>query len=106
LESASDVSPVATPDGQTGAALHSAAPINASQQDLLYAVGLAATSAGAFPGGITITPDAGFTAEPGPGNALVEDQQITTTASVTPTATSGGGATSRWFMFAMGIKHA
>jgi hypothetical protein len=99
-------SPVATPDGQTGAALHSAAPINASQQDLLYAVGLAATSAGAFPGGITITPGAGFTAEPGPGNPLVEDQQITTTASVTPTATSGGGATSRWFMFAMGIKHA
>lgn len=99
-------SPVATPDGQTGTALHSAAPINASQQDLVYAVGLAATSAGAFPGGITITPGLGFTAEPGPGNPLVEDQQIATTASVTPTATSGGGATSRWFMFAMGIKHA
>ncbi len=98
---------VATPNGKTGTALQSASPINASPQDLVYAVGFAATSAGAFPGGITITPGAGFNAEPGPGNPLVEDQQIAAAGSVTPTATnSTGGATSLWFMFAMGIKHA
>jgi hypothetical protein len=99
-------SPIATPDGKTGANLQSAAPINASPQDLVYAVGLAATSAGAFPGGVIVAPGAGFAAEPAPGNPLVEDQQITAAASVTPSASSGGGATSRWFMFAMGIKHA
>jgi len=98
---------VATPDGKTGTALQSAGPINANPQDLVYAVGLAATSAGLFPGGLTVTPGAGFIAEPGPGNPLVEDQQITAAGSVSAQATnSTGGATSRWFMFAMGIKRA
>jgi large repetitive protein len=99
--------PVATPNGKAGTTLQSAAPINANPLDLVYAVGFAATSAGVFPGGMTITPGAGFTAEPGPGNPLVEDHQITAAGSVTPKATnSTGGATSLWFMFAMGIKRA
>src|ERR1019366_2276779 len=91
--------PVATPNGKAGTTLQSAAPINANPLDLVYAVGFAATSAGVFPGGMTITPGAGFTAEPGPGNPLVEDHQITAAGSVTPKATnSTGGATSLWFM--------
>jgi hypothetical protein len=96
-----------TPNGQTGPALHSAGPINANPNDLVYAVGLATNSGGVFPGGVSITPGAGFTAEPSPGNPLVEDQQITTAGSVTPTANNpAGGATALWFMFAMGIRHA
>jgi hypothetical protein len=98
--------PSTTPNGKTGATLQAASAINASPQDLVYAIGFAATSAGAFPGGITITPGAGFTAEPSAGNPLVEDKQITASGNVTPTATSSGGATSLWYMFAMGIKHA
>jgi hypothetical protein len=98
--------PVATPNGKTGNALQAASAINAGAQDLVYAVGFAAAAGGAFPGGLTVTPGAGFTAEPSPGNPMVEDQQITAAGSITPTATSSGGATSLWFMFAMGIKHA
>jgi IPT/TIG domain-containing protein len=97
---------VTTPDGKTGTNLQAAGPINANALDLVYAVGLAATSAGQFPGGITVNPGTGFIGEPGAGNPLIEDKQITAAGNVTPTATNAtGGATSRWFMFAMGIKH-
>jgi hypothetical protein len=96
-----------TPNGKTGTTLQSAGPISANPQDLVYAVGFATSSAGVFPGGVTVTPGAGFTAQPSPGNPLVEDQQITAAGSVTATASNpSGGATAFWFMFAMGIRHA
>jgi hypothetical protein len=74
--------------------------------DILYAVGFAADSTGAFPGSATnvLTPGPGFTAEfPTITNPLVEDLSGSqpTVAQVTNTTTD---ANPKGFVFGLGIK--
>jgi hypothetical protein len=99
-------SPVASPDGNTGKALQTPAPIAANAGDLIYSVAFAADAGGAFPGTANaLTPGTGFTAESGIGNPLVQDQQVVTAAGISATATNTTANTNpRWWIFAVGVK--
>jgi hypothetical protein len=99
-------SPVASPDGNTGNALQTPAPIAANAGDLVYSVAFAADSGGGFPGTTNaLTPGAGFTAESGVGNPLVQDQQVTTAGNITATAANTtANPNPRWWIFAVGVK--
>jgi hypothetical protein len=98
--------PVASPDGNTGKALQTPAPIAANAGDLIYSVAFAADAGGTFPGTTNaLTPGSGFTAESGIGNPLVQDQQIATAGSITAAATNTTtNPNPRWWIFAVGVK--
>lgn len=75
--------------------------------DLIYAVAIAQTAASSFANFTgQLSPSSGFTAEQSLGYVLVEDQVTTAVGPVSVGADTTGTNTAKWYLVAIGIKHA
>jgi hypothetical protein len=74
--------------------------------DLIYSVAIALTSGGSFITVGSLSPGAGFQVEANNGSVMLQDQQASVAGAITATAGTTGTNTGRWYLLAMGIKHA
>lgn len=85
-------------------------PINfngAEASDLIYAVAIAQTASSSFAGFTgQLAPVPGFTAEQNLGYVLIEDQAATAAGSVSVGADTTSTNAAKWYLVAVGIKHA
>jgi len=108
-DNADQTSPVYAPNSLSSINSGTVTPLTIQLQeasDLVYSIAAAMTAGGSFITVGSLSPGTGFQVEANTGFLMVQDQQVSAAGPVSTVANTTGTNTGRWYLMAMGIKHA